>query len=344
MITIEVNPTVSVEEWRAFVENTPEGSYSHLPQWQAVLKESLGHKPYYVFAKNEDGKLCGILPLFHIRSVVTGSRLVSLPFASACGPIADSPDTVEALVNRAKGLCDEMKCQYLEIRMPKPLSPGLELNDYFSTYVAELSEPQAMWKKLDKRVRWVVEKARKGGTVVKIDNSDKGLQAFYELNLRTKRRLGVPAHTFGFFKALRKHMNPYSRIYLAEVQGKVVAGVMTLSFNGVVAYAYAASDSSYLQHCPNDAIAWQAIQDGSREGFRQCDLGKTASDNVGLARFKKKWGAEKRPLYYYYHPKKPHMISSNRTGMKYKLVTGLWRRLPLPVLRVLGPTAFRQLD
>jgi serine/alanine adding enzyme len=344
VLTIEVNPDISPEEWRTFVGSHPQGNYYHLPEWQAVLKESLGQKPYYVFARSPEGKLTGILPLFHLKSILTGSRLISLPFANACGPIADSPDTIEALVNRAKGLRDEMKCQYLEIRMTKPLSPSLELNDYFSTYVVELSEPQAMWKKLDKRVRWVVDKARKGGTVVKIDNSDKGLQAFYDLNLRTKRRLGVPAHTIGFFKAMRKHMNPYFRIYLAEVEGKVIAGALDLSFNGVVGYAYAASDSSYLQYYPNDAIAWQAIQDSSHEGFRQFDFGKTSSDNVGLAQFKKKWGAEKRPLYYYYYPKKPHLISSNRTGIKYKLVTGLWRRLPLPILRVLSPIAFRQLD
>jgi serine/alanine adding enzyme len=344
MPTVQVNPEISPEEWRTYVSSRPEGTYYHLPEWQAVLKESLGHKPYYVFAKNEEGKLCGVLPLFHVKSALAGSRLVSLPFANACGPIADSPDTIEALVNRAKSLCDEMKCQYLEIRMTNALSPGLDLNDYFFTYVVELSEPQAMWKRLDKRVRWAVDKARKGGVVVKIDDSAKGLETFHDLNLRTKRRLGVPAHSSGFFTAMRKHMNGHFRLYLAEVQGKVVAGAIDISFNGVVAYSYAASDSSYLQHCPNDAIAWQAIQDSSNEGYRHFDFGKTASDNVGLAQFKKKWGAEKRSLYYYYYPKEPNLVSSNRTGIKYKLVTGLWRKLPLPVLRVLSPIAFRQLD
>jgi serine/alanine adding enzyme len=344
MLTVEINPELSAEEWRTYVGSHPQGTYYHLPEWQAVLKESLGHKPYYVFAKSPEGKLTGVLPLFHVKSVLTGSRLISLPFANACGPIADSSDIVDALVNRAKGLCDEMKCGYLEIRMTKPLSPGLDLNEYFDTYVVELSDPQAMWKKLDKRVRWVVEKARKGGTVVKIDNSDKGLQAFYDLNLRTKRRLGVPGHSVAFFKTMRKNMNSGFRIYLAEVQGKVVAGAIDITFNGIVGYAYAASDSSYLQHYPNDAITWRAIQDSSNEGCREFDFGKTASDNLGLAQFKKKWGAEKRPLYYYYYPNEPHLMSSNRTGAKYRLLTGVWRRLPLPIVHVLSPTLFRRLD
>ena len=344
MLTVQVNSEIPRAEWRDYVTGHPEGTYYHLPEWQAVLKESLGHKPYYIFAKSPQGKLTGVLPLFHVKSVLTGSRLISLPFAGACGPIADSSDIVEGLVDRAKDLCREMKCGYLEIRMMKPLPPGLDLNEYFDTYVLELSEPQVMWKKLDKGLRWTVEKARKGGTVVKTDNSDAGLQAFYKLNLMTKRKLGVPAHSIAFFRAMRGHMNSGFRIYLAEVEGKVVAGAINITFNGVVGYAYAASDSEYLKHYPNDAIVWHAIRDSSNEGCREFDFGKTASDNAGLAQFKRKWGAEKRPLYYYYYPKEPHLMSSNRTGAKYRLLTGFWRRLPLPVAGVLSPMLFRRLD
>jgi len=344
MATVEINPRLSAEEWRAYVGSHPQGAYYHLPEWQAVLKESLGHKPYYVFAKSPEGRITGVLPLFHVKSVLTGSRLVSLPFAGACGPIADSSDTVEALVDRAKDLCRELKCGYLEIRMMQPLPRGLDLNQYFDTYVLELSEPQAIWKKLDKGLRWTVEKARKGGTAVRVDNSDAGLQAFYRLNLTTKRKLGVPGHSIAFFKAMREHMNSGFRIYLAEVEGKVIAGAIDITFNRVVAYAYAASDSAYLKQYPNDAIVWHAIRDSSNEGCREFDFGKTASDNPGLAQFKKKWGAEKRPLYYYYYPKQPHLLSSNRSGAKYKVVTGLWRRLPLPVIGVLSPILFRRLD
>jgi FemAB-related protein (PEP-CTERM system-associated) len=344
MLSVEVNPEVSTQEWRTYVESHPESTYYHLPEWQAVLKESLGHKPYYIFAKNEEGRLCGVLPLFHLKSALTGSRLVSLPFANACGPIADSPSTIEALVNSAKSLCDEMKCRYLEIRMTKPLSLGLEVNDYFLNHVIQLSEPQVMWKRIDHRARGAVSKARKLGVVVKTDDSVRGLEAFYYLNLRTKTRLGVPAHPVSLFRAMRKHMNGCFSLYLAEVQGRVIGGGIIISFNGVAAASYKASDDRYLQFNPNDVVTWQQLEDACKNDYRCFDFGKTGRDNVGLAHFKKKFAAEERKLYYYYYPKTPHLVSSDRMGPKYRLFTGLWKRLPLPLLRVLGPVAFRQLD
>jgi FemAB-related protein (PEP-CTERM system-associated) len=342
--TIEVNPAGSVGEWRTYVESHPDGLHYHLPEWQAVLADSLGHEPFYVFARNEAGALCGVLPLFHVKSILTGRRLVSLPFASACGPIADSPETTEALVNRAKDLCRDLRCRYLEIRMTKPLSLGLDYNEYYSTYVVPLYEPQLMWKGLEQRARGSINKGRKRGVVVRIDNSERGVEAFYHLNLQTKTRLGVPAHPLDLFKVMRSHMGSHFQLYLAEVEGKVISGAIAIRFNGVVAGCYQASDSRYLQYHPNDAVTWQELEDGSNQGYRCFDFGKTASDNLGLAQYKMKFRAEERKLYYGYYPKMPNLASSNRKGIKFGLATNLWRRLPLPLARALGSLAFRQLD
>jgi FemAB-related protein (PEP-CTERM system-associated) len=346
MLAVEVNPEVSVEEWEAYVKSHPEGAYCHLPQWQAVITAGLGYKPFYVFAKNEKGKLCGVLPLFLVGGVLTGSRLVSLPFANACGPIADSSDTIEALVNRAKGLCDEMRCRYLEIRTIRPVALGLEVNEFFHTYVLELSESRIVWERADRRARWAVGKAGREGVVVRVDDSDRGLETFCDLNLRTKRRHGVPTHSSSFFKAMRQHLKGHFRLYLAEVEGKVVAGAVEINFNGVTDYGHAASNTSYRQHYPNDAITWRAIEDGCNEGCRCFDFGKTDSDNVSLAQFKKKWGAQERTLYYHYYPKRPGSVSQGRYGIEgitYRLATGLWKNLPLPLLRILNRIAIRHL-
>ncbi len=75
MTSVEVNPQISIEEWQTYVHNHSEATYYHLPQWQAVIKESLHYRPFYLFARDGEGKLCGILPLFQIRSVLTGNRL-----------------------------------------------------------------------------------------------------------------------------------------------------------------------------------------------------------------------------------------------------------------------------
>lgn len=107
--------------------------------------------------------------------------------------------------------------------MTKPLSLGMDVNEYYLNHVIELSEPQTMWDRIDHRVRAAVTKAGKRGLVVKTDNSAKVLEVFYNLNLRTKTRLGVSARPLKFFKAISKHMSGHFGLYLAEVEGKVMS-------------------------------------------------------------------------------------------------------------------------
>jgi len=345
MVTVELNPQISIEEWHSYVENHPDSTIYHLPRWKEVLADSFPHKPFYLFARHADGRLCGILPLFHIKSMLTGKRLVSLPFSYICGPIADSEAILVELVREAEKLCDKLNCRYLELRMMRLLPLGLEVSEYYSTYVLELSEPQEVWKKLhQKGVRWAIGKARKDGVAIKLDNTLNGLKTFDYLNQKTKRNLGVPAHPYNFLSNISQKLAKLTKIYLAEAEGKPIAGIVTLNFKDTVYYVYGASDVKYLNYHPNDLLIWQAIEESCGEGYQYFDFGRTVPDNEGLVRFKKHWGTEAIKLYYYYYPKIPSLISANRGGVKYKFVTSLWGRLPLFLTRILSPIALKHLD
>lgn len=344
MIAIELNPVVSEEEWRAYINKHPNSSMSHLPEWKHVLEESFHHQPFYLFARNQEDRLCGIFPLFQIKSKLTGNRLVSLPF-SLCGPIADSEEILNKLVRKAKELCHCLECSYLEIRMAEPKDLGLEVSEYFSTYVLELSEPQTIWKKLDpKSVRWAINKARKDGVTVNSGLNIDDLKYFHQLNQNTKRRLGVPGHPFAFFKNMFFNMNASTRLYLARFEGLPIAGIITTSFKDVVHYSYAASNEKYLKYHANNLLVWQAIEESCKEGYRYFDFGRTSPDDEGLVRFKKHWGTEQKKLYFYYYPTVPNLMTANRSGIKYRFVTGIWKKLPLFLTRILSPIAFRHLD
>lgn len=345
MTIIQVNPTVSLPEWEVYVKNHPDGLIYHLPAWKQVIEESFHFKPYYLFALNDDGKLCGFLPLFYINSIITGNRLVSLPFTHICGPLADSETIIEELVNRAKELALSLKCKYLEIRMLKPSLPNLLVNDYFSTYILELAEPQVVWKKLHpKGVRWAINKAIKDGVTIRLENTTKGLNAFDGLNQQTKKKLGVPAHPSYFLKNIVDKLGEYTNIYLADAQGRTIAGLVALNYKDTVCYAYGASDAKYLNYHPNDLLIWQTIQECCNARYRYFDFGKTSPDDEGLVRFKKHWGTETKQLYYYYWPKIPKLISSNRNGVRYKVITGIWRRLPLALTKKISSFVFKHID
>lgn len=346
MNTIEVNGQVSADEWRRYVERHPEGLYYHLPQWKETLEQSFRRRPFYLFARNTEGRLAGLLPLFQVKSPLTGNRLISLPFSHICGPIADS-ETVEAqLVGRARELRDELGCRYLEIRGMRRLPVDMKVNEYFSTYILELSgEPSAVWKKLNKKgVRWAIGKAERDGVTVRVENTIEGMRVFSGLNQRTKRNLGVPAHPFAFLENMTDKLAGHVTLYLAEVSGRAIAGIVTISFRDYVCYAYGASDERYLRYHANDLLIWRAIEDSCRNGYRRFDFGKTSPDNEGLARFKKHWGTEQLGLFYHYYPISPTLISSDRSGRKYQLLTSFWKKFPLPLAKAMGSLVFRHLD
>ena len=247
------------------------------------------------------------------------------------------------MVDRAFSLCKDLDCRYIEIRTTQTLSLDADVSEGFSTYVLELSDPERIGKMLHMRHR-SIRKAKDSGVNVKADDSVEGLRILDVLNQRAKRTLDCLLSPPSFLTSIHRHIKPWYRLYLAAVEGKPVAGIVTLSFKDTVNHAYGASDPRYLGLRPNDLAMWHAIEESCHKGFRHFDFGKTAQNNLGLVNFKKHWGTMELKLRYYTYPKASASLSSGRTGKGYRLVTGIWRRLLLPVTRILSPVPFRHLD
>ena len=123
----------------------------------------------------------------HIRRRLTGLRLVSLPFAHICRPIADTEATLFAMVDRAFSLCKNLNCRYIKIRTTQTLSLDADVSEGFSTYVLELSDPERIGKMLHMRHR-SIRKAKDSGVNVKADDSVEG----YGTILIRRRQLRYP--------------------------------------------------------------------------------------------------------------------------------------------------------
>lgn len=340
------------EDWNQYVNSRPSASVYHLPEWSKVLEESFGYSPFHLLARSADGKLIGILPLFLIKSVITGNRLVSLPFSYFCGPVADSNAVSMALIEEAQKLCSALKCHYLEIKMMKNQEQfrqnwgqyGFETSDQFSTFVLDLSEPELVWKKLDaKGVRWAIGKAKKSGVIVKKGSSIPDIKRFYKMNLRTKRRIGVPGHPECLFLNMFDKLGDKCTLYLAELQSKIIAGIITVKFNDTVLYAYAASHESYRTYQPNSLLVWTAIEDSFKDDYRCFDFGRTSPAEQNLVSFKKHWGAEEKALSYQYYPHIPNSMALNSTGAKYRLASSLWKKMPLFAAQICSNKIFGHL-
>jgi FemAB-related protein (PEP-CTERM system-associated) len=339
-------------KWEGFVTLPNNAGIWHTLEWKEIIEKEYGFKSHYLMAVN-DSKACGILPLFQVRSLITGNRIVSLPFAYSCGPIADSDSSFTLLTNEAKILAEKLKCEYLELKMGSPLpDDSIKQNQlieskFFYTSVLHLSkDPEVIWFNMDaRRTKWAVRKAEREGVKIRTETNHEDIKILHDLKVVTRQKHGSPAPSYQFFQRIMKEFGPKDivKLWVAEYDNKVVSALMFYSFKDTVMPAYIASDDDYKSHMPNNLLYWKAIEWACKNGYKYFDFGRTEPDNENLLKFKSKWGCQNYKIPYYYYPKQPKLLSQNRDSSKVTLITDCWKKAPVPVIRVLGPHLLKHL-
>ena len=63
--------------WDAFVFSCPQATFFHRAAWQSVIGSVFRHDTYFLYAERE-GRIEGVLPLAHVRSLLFGNALLLL--------------------------------------------------------------------------------------------------------------------------------------------------------------------------------------------------------------------------------------------------------------------------
>lgn len=351
MIIIKPLTEKNEHEWGEFIQNSKEGIIYHTLEWKQVLEETYNYRPYY-FIATEDNQIQGILPLFQVKSFITSNRLVSLPFSYLGGPLATSGEVMEKLIKAAKTKANELGCRYLELKMQQDLSGEvisrtdmLEDKYYISSILKLANNPDEIWDKLHKNsIRRSVKKARSHDVEVRAADSVQDLKSFYNLNVKTRKKHGVPAQPFRFFEKIWEKMYPgFMNLLLAEYNNEIIAAILLFTFKDTLLYAYGASDDKFLYLRPNNLLLWSAIESGCNSNLHFFDFGRTSRDEKGLLSFKERWNTENHEITYYYHPMIPNLTSSNRSSLRYRLMTNFWTKIPTSMSKTLGPVFLKHL-
>jgi len=347
-VNIDVEPLSKgcEDEWRDFIEKESCPSIWHTLEWRDILVNEYKFKPKYLLAR-EGGEVCGVMPLFQVKSPITGNRITSLPFSYYCGPVARSDQAYIELIRESQTLCDNLGCKYVEMKMLEKLPEtvvsrgNLVESLYFYTSILDLSSnPDDNWKKLDsRRTRWAINKAMRSGVHVRMETDSTDLKIHHKLKIQTRKKHGSPAPSLGFFKNI---MNLYEdtglvKLWVAEHENQVISTLMFYTYKNVVMPAYIASDDAYNSIMPNNLLYWKSIEWGCNNGFKFFDFGRTEPNNESLLSFKSKWGCNNFKIPYYYYPMQPKLMSQNRNDSKASLVRDTWKKMPDFVLERVGP-------
>jgi CelD/BcsL family acetyltransferase involved in cellulose biosynthesis len=331
--------------WEGLISSHPACSFAHSAAWAQVLHETYAHRPRYIvlYAKR---KVLALLPLMEVNSPVTGRRGVCLPFTDACLPLLDETVSQGTLFQAALDLGRQRAWRYLEIRGVRNLPKGARRSLGYIGHGLTLNQnEEEVFARFKPGVRQAVRKAHREGVECEIKRSFDSIRAFYGLQCQTRRRHGLPPQPFRFFEnifefVLSKEMG---FVVLARWRGMPVAGAVFFCLGRKAIFKYGASSYSFQHLRGNDLAMAEGIRWLCREGFEQLDFGRTSMDNEGLRRFKRGFGAEECQIDYvkYNFEKVEFVRDRDQTSGWF---THLFRRMPLPLSRLVGGLFYRHLS
>lgn len=323
--------------WRDFVARHPAATVYHTLAWRDLLAETYHYRPFYRLAV-EGGEVCGLLPLMRVRSLLTGSRLVGLPFSHHV-PLLANEEAGSALVCAA---VESMGRRTRLILKTGPIDRTTgPVETHQTTALGLLASEETLWRGLSRSAaRRTVSRARRSGVTVAARRDAEAIDVYERLEFMTRKRQGSPPYPRGFFPRLFRLVED-AVLLVAEQEAEIIAGVVLLPFADSVLYAYGASDARGRAARANDLLIWEAIRWSKQSGARTFDFGSTPRSDPSLLRFKEKWGGETAALVYAVCPPGAG-AGLQRDGPAARVASSILRRLPDRVFAALGPWLLRQ--
>jgi FemAB-related protein (PEP-CTERM system-associated) len=328
--------TAPAAAWRKAVDEHCHATPAHSPEWFDVIRDAYGHDPLYLSADDAEGRTV-VLPAFVVRRPLVGTVVTSMPFLDSGGPCGASGPLGAVLVGRLIEEAGRLGARSVELRCAERLDMGQAPTEHKVNMTLALpADPDVLWRRLDKSVRNQVRKAEKSGLTIESGGAEK-LTAFYDVFAARMRDLGSPVHARGFLQAVMTAFGSRARIVVVQNGSTTVGGLVAIAFKDRLAVPWAACLQEYFSLCPNMLLYWDTLRRACDEGFSRFDFGRSTRDS-GTYRFKRQWGAEEEPLFWYTIPlRRRPGTSAGGAGRRAALAVRAWQRLPLAVTRRLGP-------
>lgn len=327
--------------WDEFVLASPEATFFHRAAWQQIIRDVFRHPTYFLFAES-DGEILGILPLAHVKSILFGNSLISLPFAVYGGIAASHPEAISALEAEAQALARKLGVDHLEFRNFNERHTDWPKQDLYVTFRKEiLPDVEANMLAIPRKQRAMVRKGINNGLVSMVDRS---ADRFFALFADNVHRHGTPALPKRYFDTLLRTFGDDCEVLTVTTpDGQPLSSVLSFYFRDEVLPYYAGDDESARQFAANDFKYWELMRRSCERGLKVFDYGRSKV-GTGPYSFKKNWGFEPQQLHYEYCLYKRDSIPQNNpSNAKYKLFIEAWRRMPIGLANFLGPHIVRNL-
>ena len=292
----------------------------------------------------EGEDIVGVLPLVEQSSRMFGRFLVSLPFVTYGGILADDPRIAAALANRAALEAQRRKARHVEFRHTTSL-PEIELAERLEKVSMILPLPeseQALSRQLGAKLRSQIKR----GEREKLELAWGGAELipdFYRVFAPAMHALGTPVYPRRFFEVVYDALREVADILVIRMAGRPQAVAFLVQHGRTIEVPWAVASLDAKQRSVNMRMYWELLVHSMQKGATAFDFGRSTVDS-GTYRFKEQWGAEPHQLHWHYWlPSGVPVPKLNQSNPKYARAVALWRKMPLWSANFLGPKIIRHL-
>ena len=337
----------------------------HDPAWLSVLEQGLGHRPVTLIAQErrdepengaarnghgsrsglEGGEICGYLPLALVSSRLFGRFLVSLPYLNRAGVVARDREVADRLVARAFELAEGYKVKYLELRhhdqgFVRDPEPFDYCRDEKVRMVLDLPDSEdALWKAVNAKVRNQIRKGDKSDLSIRWGREDV-LCDFYDVFAVNMRDLGTPVYPRKLFSKILEHLGDRAEFAVVDCDAQPVAGALLIHDDRVTQVPSASCLRAFNKTNANMWMYHRLLLRTIGRGNILFDFGRS-SEGSGTYRFKKQWGARPKPTAWHYHLREGDVQQMRPDNPKNQKRVEQWKKLPVWLTRLVGPSIVR---
>lgn len=267
-----------LSDYTDFIKRSPVGNIFQTQEYFNILK-AIGWNPFALAVVDGD----------HCRGVLIGYSPIGIPVISRVirnifvylGPVVQNEDTesLKLLLGNLVRKAKQMNAIRIFLRTPFPFPQQYRIfteQDFvkhdvggeYSVLIDLTKELDVLWSQVKKTFRKRIRQARKKGVYLKKIETLEELFAFYQIYLNTSKRRQFFPYPFTFFEALWSQLQPkeLGQFLLAIYNGKIIAGMINLAFNGKVMTFISGSLPKYWNLNPNHMLQWYSIEQ-SKEGL-----------------------------------------------------------------------------
>ena len=186
-----------------------------------------------------------------------------------------------------------------------------------------------------------IRRARREGLTIEQGHTQMLLNQFYLLLLRTRRRHRLPPQPRSWFLNLEACFGDRLKIWVASMDSRPVASILTLSFGDTLVYKYGCSDERFHKLGGMPLLLGTTIEEAQKDGQHSVDLGRSSLDNPGLISFKDHLGATRSQVTYLRWQRRPVRAPNHQWEMR--IARQVLARVPDVMLTSAGNHLYRHI-